>query len=210
MTTNQQPQFDHSVFSGLSEQQLVEASKSDARVIAYLYRTHYMAIYGYVFRRVGNSHDTNDIVAEVFVSMVRSIAGYRWTGAPFRCWLLRIAINQINRRIRQERWNKFWHPLDEQHHPIATDPTNQRDEQTQQIREAVKALPIIYQSVISLYYFEELSVEMIAHVVGCRVGTVKSRLSRGRDLLRNKLEGRWEEKTDERPVFGVLSAKVEV
>lgn len=169
-----------------------------------------MAIYGYVFRRVGNSHDTNDIVAEVFVSMVRSIAGYRWTGAPFRCWLLRIAINQINRRIRQERWNKFWHPLDEQHHPIATDPTNQRDEQTQQIREAVKALPIIYQSVISLYYFEELSVEMIAHVVGCRVGTVKSRLSRGRDLLRNKLEGRWEEKTDERPVFGVLSAKVEV
>lgn len=209
--TNQTTEHpDRSPFDGLTEQQLVEAARDDARVIAYLYRLHYASIYGYVFRRIGNTHDTNDIVADVFVSMVRSIHQFRWTGAPFRCWLLRIATNQINRRIRSQRWSKFWHPIDEAEHTAVNDTQNKQDDRIEQIREAVKSLPINYQNVIALHYFEELSVEMIAQVIGCRVGTVKSRLSRGREILRSKLISRGEEQNNGRPAFGVLSTKIEV
>jgi RNA polymerase sigma-70 factor, ECF subfamily len=52
------------------------------------------------------------------------------------------------------------------------------------VRSALLALPVSFQTVLSLHYLEEMSIREIAQVVGCAEGTVKSRLSRGRDLLR--------------------------
>jgi RNA polymerase sigma-70 factor (ECF subfamily) len=61
------------------------------------------------------------------------------------------------------------------------------DGRLDQARRALLALPPKYQSVLALHYLEGMSVEEVALAVGCRMGTVKSRLSRGRQALRDIL-----------------------
>lgn len=176
----------HPPWERLSEQEVIARTKTDPGAVSFLYRSHYKAIHGYVQRRIGNAHDTNDIVAEVFMSMVRYLPRNRWTGAPFRCWLLVLSKTQINRWIRKRRFTRFWGSIE------ARDPsTNEReedsDERIEPMRRALLELPLSIQTVLTLHYFEELSVDAIAAMLGCRPGTVKSRLSRGRELLRQRL-----------------------
>lgn len=198
-----------SPFRDLAEREVIELAKTNPDAMSFLYRIHYPAIYGYVHRRVANSHDANDVVAEVFISMVRSLAKYRWTGTPFRCWLLTMATNQINRRIRRSKRTWFWQSLDESTASTNQEPCKATEERSDAVKLALQKLPVDLQSVIALYYFEDLSVETISQVMNCRPGTVKSRLSRGRDLLRKHISFNEETMTSERRTVGILSAPVE-
>lgn len=174
-------------FAELDERQLIEAAKADARALAVLYRQHYAAVFGYVQRRIGNSHDTNDIVSDVFISMVHALSRFRWNNVPFRCWLLRLATTQIGRWVRKRKFSRLWQPFRED---LASSPESKihNNEQTDLVRKSMLALPDRFQTVLALHYFEDLSIVEISKVLECRPGTVKSRLSRGRDLLRKKLE----------------------
>ena len=58
------------------------------------------AIARYVYRRVGDGHVTEDLVADVFVSAMQAFARYRHNGVPLRAWLYRIATNRVNRWAR--------------------------------------------------------------------------------------------------------------
>ncbi len=197
-------------FASLDERELIDAAKTDSQALAVLYRKHYAGIFGYVQRRIGNDHDTNDIVSEIFMSMVRSLAQFRWTGAPFRCWLLRLATTQINRWVRRRRFSMFWQSIDERQIPF-TDAHEPIDERLELVRQSMLALPCRFQSVLSLHYFEELSIDEIASVLACRPGTIKSRLSRGRELLRKKIERlNTRENDDERRSIGILPERVEI
>ncbi len=191
------------------EQQLVELAKWDADAMSALYRRHYSAIFGYVARRVGNEQDTHDIVAETFVSMVRYLPRYRWTGAPFRCWLLRIATTQIGRWNRKRRWHRWWRSIDEEP-SIASGVDKSEDRRLEEVKRAIGSLNDSMQSVVALYYFEGETVESIAHILNCKIGTVKSRLSRGRDMLREILSKKDEDSVDERNSIGWLPSRIEV
>src|SRR5688572_18890563 len=166
------------------EQQLVDRAKGDANTLAALYRMHYAAIYSYVFRRVGSRHETDDLVGEVFLAMVRYLPRYRWTGAPFRSWLYRLATTQVNRWARgRRRWAR---QLLTSQSRAEVEPTTdvKTDVDVERIRLALLTLAPRFQAALSLHYFEDMSIAEIATVLGCREGTVKSRLSRGRDALR--------------------------
>ncbi len=65
---------------------------------------------------------------------------------------------------------------------------HEKDEQARMVRRAVMELPVKHQAVVSLYYFEAMPLQNIASILGCRLGTVKSRLARARLALRTKLE----------------------
>lgn len=178
------------------EASLIESARTDSRALSILYRRHYAAIYGYVYRRIGNSHDANDVVAETFLSMVRYLPQFRWTGAPFRAWLLRIATTQINRWARRRNWTRLWSRVDETH-PSAVEPHAESDARLEQLRQALWKLPTRLQTVLALHYLEEQSLEAIGEILNCPVGTVKSRLARGRDALRAVLIPREEKLSDE-------------
>lgn len=165
-----------------SETALIRRAKRDPRAFALLYRQHYAPIIGYVYRRIGDRHAAEDLAAEVFLAAMRSLRGYRHRGVPFRAWLYRIATHAVNRWARRER-KRFCQTLPES--LVASDgEAHDRDV----ARSAMLSLPPKHQAVLALHYLEGLSVEQVASVIGCRIGTVKSRLSRARQALREILE----------------------
>jgi RNA polymerase sigma-70 factor (ECF subfamily) len=170
-----------------AERDLIERAKYDREAFAVLYRRHYGAIVGYVYRRVRDTHTTEDLVAEVFLAVVRSMRRYRHRGVPFRSWLYRIATNVVNRWARRQR---RWLALTWQD-PVAASSSQEGEPsaegETERARRAMLSLSPKHQTVLSLHYLEGLSLEEVAAVIGCRVGTVNSRLSRGRKALREVL-----------------------
>lgn len=174
----------------LDEQRLIGEAQQDPAAMTKLYRLHCAAIHGYVLRRIGNSHDADDLTADVFLSMVRALPRYRWRGAPFRAWLYRLATNEVNRWAKRRR-RLAMRQVDEATFDsvaIADEAVSGTDPEF--IQAALLALPPRLQSVLSLFYLEDMPIADIAQVLGCREGTVKSRLSRGRESLRKLLERR--------------------
>lgn len=173
-----------------AEATLVERAKRDPHAFAELYRRYYAPLAAHVHRRVGDQHTTDDLVAEVFLTVMRSLGRYRNRGVPFRAWLYRIATNTVNRWARRRR-SRFSGCSVGLVTPSGVDTGCDRAAaaiEIERARAALLALPIRYQAVLALHYLEDLSVEETASVLGCRIGTVKSRLSRGRDALREKLK----------------------
>jgi RNA polymerase sigma-70 factor (ECF subfamily) len=157
--------------------------------LAALYREHYGPVAGYVYRRVGDVHVAEDLVAEVFLTVVRSLRRYQHRGVPFRAWLYRIATNTVNRWARRRRRQAVHELLQPSRAAVARGDANPRKEPDAGVaRMAMLALPPRYQSVLALHYFEGLSVDEVAATLDCRIGTVKSRLSRARQALRDRLE----------------------
>ena len=161
-------------------------ARDDPSAFSPIYRRHYTTIVGYLYRRLGDSHVAEDLAADTFIAALNGLHRYRPTGAPFRAWLLRIATNLANNHVRTtarrrcglrsiERWQRD-HADDLAEHEVA--------------RSALLDLSPNHQAVLSLHHVEGLSVEETAAVLGCRPGTVKSRLSRARDALRQALKER--------------------
>ncbi|MFQ5462991.1 MAG: RNA polymerase sigma factor [Phycisphaerae bacterium] len=167
------------------ERQLVGRAKHDRDAFATLYRRHYQTIGRYIFRRVGDRHLTDDLVADVFMIALQNLYRYRHRGLPFRSWLYRIATNRVNRWARRARKQKV-RQLDT---PMADERIAPPDAAAgaDEARAALLKLAPKYQAILVLHYIEGLSITDIAAVCGCRTGTVKSRLSRGRDALRQYL-----------------------
>lgn len=173
-----------------ADAELIERAKRDREAFALLYRSHYALVARYIHRRVGDPHVTEDLVADTFMTALRCIPNYRHRGVPLRAWLYRIATTSVNRWVRRQR--RWFRPLGD--HSMAahataklSDAAANSEADREKIRKALLALAPRYQSVLSLHYLEGLSVEDVSQALGCRLGTVKSRLSRGREALRDKL-----------------------
>ena len=135
-----------------------------------------------------DSETARDIVQETLVQLWKSLPAYRPTGS-FRAWMLKVLLNQSNRQYRRKRVQTV--PLDEamglesgaeSPHTVA-----QREEEHQMLREALAGLSNDHREVLILRYFSELTVPEIAQTLSCRQGTVKSRLSRAQEQLRDAL-----------------------
>jgi RNA polymerase sigma-70 factor (ECF subfamily) len=172
-----------------SEAALIERARRDRAAFAELYRCHYAAIGSYLLRRSGDAHATEDMLSETFLAALRGLKRYRGDGAPFRHWLYRIATNVANRWARKHRAQ--FDALDD---PLAViDERSLGDTDLAvdvRLQRAVLALAPKHQAVLVLHYVEGLSVEQVARVLGCRPGTVKSRMSRARDALAARLQRR--------------------
>ncbi len=164
------------------EDSLIEHAKSDPRAFAKLYRMHYQMMANYLYRRTGDTHATEDLLSEVFLAAMKSLPRYKRRGVPIRFWLYRIATNAANNWIRKK--SKETNALKKcLYREVESQPTMESPE----ITRVLQALPAAFQSALVLHYVEGLSIEHIALVLNCRQGTVKSRLWRGRELLRTKL-----------------------
>ena len=167
---------------------LVERAKHDREAFATLYRAHCRAIAGYIYRRVGDTHLAEDLASEVFMVALQHLGSYRHRGVPIRAWLYRIASSRVNRWARRQRRTA----IDQLHaDPPVGDPAATPGGLTADFaRKALLTLAPKHQAVLALHYLEGLPLDQVAIALGCRMGTVKSRLSRGREALRQRLSER--------------------
>ncbi len=129
--------------------------------------------------RTGRRQDAEDIFQEVFLRFFRHEEKLR-TAEHQKAWLIRCTVNRA-KSLAAAPWRRRTLPME-----LAAQVSVPEPDRT--VYAAVLALPSPYRTVIHLHYFEGLSVAEIASACGCAQGTVKSRLSRGRDLLRASLK----------------------
>ncbi len=165
-----------------------EGAGCEREAVAQLYRRHSQAIARYIHRRVGDAHLTEDLVADVFTIAVQALPRYRDRGLPVQAWLYRIATNRVNRWARRER-KRALKQLDGELVESRTSPP-MSEISREQARAALLTLAPKHQSVLALHYLEGMPIEQVAQAIGCRVGTVKSRLARGREAMRRRLQRR--------------------
>ena len=88
-------------FSEADERRLVEAAQQDRACFGAVYEKYFELVYAYVARRVRDRAATEDLTSEVFRKALASLPRFKWTGAPFGAWLLRIASNLIADRSKR-------------------------------------------------------------------------------------------------------------
>ena len=163
------------------ERELIERARRDPRAFSVLYRLHVRSITNYLYRRTGDHHVTEDLAAEVFLKGLSAIRDFRHRGVPLRHWLLRIADNLANNWSTRRR--KHAEPPSD-----LSAPEREESCDAELLRLALDRLPRRYRTVLTLHHVEGLGVDELARLLRCRPGTIKSRLSRGRDALRSELQ----------------------
>jgi len=138
-------------------------------------------VYGLALAKTGSPADADDVFQEVFLAYLQSGKTFREEGHR-KAWLLRTTVNMA-RRITASTWRRKTVPLEEREGAVF------QTAEENQVWQALQALPEDYRLPLHLYYFEELSTQEIAKALSLRPGTVRMRLSRGREQLRQALKG---------------------
>jgi RNA polymerase sigma-70 factor (ECF subfamily) len=167
----------------------------ETRMFEQLVRRHQGAVYGMALRFTGNPTDAEDVAQEVFLTAFRGLVGYK-EEAKFSTWLYRVAFNKCADWLRKKGRRRAV-SLDDARE-IAdgrVDLEGGLVEETdrERVRRALDGLDERYRSVVVLLYYQRLSYEQIAEVLGVPVKTVETRLYRARRMLRERLGNRGEE-----------------
>jgi len=178
------------------------AKEGSEEAFAVVIDRHKSGVTGFIFRMLGNYEDAVDLAQESFVRIFLAMNRYRSDHA-FSTYLYRIAsnlaISELRKRKRRRLISLTWvrsggDSEEEFEMPIAsTDAGPEIDvveeERRVAIEKAVMSLPERYRAPIILRDINDLSYEEVAESLGLGIGTTKSRISRGRAILREKLAG---------------------
>lgn len=175
----------------LAESVLIQrAGNGDTDAFGALYLLYLDAIYRYIFYRVGDVHDAEDLTEHVFLKAWEALPGYKQRGHPFSSWLYRIAHNVV---IDYKRRRKNIVPLSE------SDDKQWRDPQANPLRQvilseteaallkAVSQLPEEQQQVIILRFIEGLSHAEVAHILEKSDGACRMIQHRALNALNKRL-----------------------
>jgi RNA polymerase sigma-70 factor, ECF subfamily len=161
-----------------------------------LYRRRQSSVYRFALQMSGSATIAEDVTQEVFMMLMREAANYDAERGTVSAYLYGIARNFVLRRIEKER--RFVSMIEESEESdfqiaenfiTVNDPLGDltRSETIEAVRQAVLALPARYREVVVLCDLHEMSYTEAATTLDCAVGTVRSRLHRGRTMLAEKL-----------------------
>lgn len=166
------------------------AKAGDQEAVAALYQMHAGLVFRYVALRVDNPADAEDITAEVFINMVRGLANYEITGAPFEAWLYRVAAARIADHFRagyQKREQSLSDEVPDQH--SLPEETIQQQQSIQQLKDALLQLSDEHQTILILRFIERKSHEEVAVLLGKTESAIKSAQHRALIQLTELLGG---------------------
>lgn len=172
------------------EATLIGQAKGNAEAFGLLYERYVTKIYNYIYYRVGNERDAEDLTARVFYRAILHLEHYTDRGVPFSAWLYKIAHNLVANWHRDEGRRKVV-PLHEAVlHGLWTEApetmTENREEQEFLLR-AIRCLPGERQQLLILKFVERLSNAEIGVVMNRSEGAVKSLYHRTLAALREEL-----------------------
>ncbi len=153
---------------------------------AELYRRHQRCVYRFALHMSGSVEVADEATQETFIAFLRQVDGYKEALGTLGGYLVGIARHRVAKLLEQRRPETPW---DDREPESAVDPLSDltRRESLEAVNRAVLGLPSAYREVVVLCELEEMSYDDAARVLECPVGTVRSRLHRGRQMLMERL-----------------------
>ena len=175
---------------------LRRAAKGDEEAFTLIYRRHQAPLYRFALRMTGSTWGAEEIVQDIFMTLLREPKKYDVERGTLGGYLYGIGRNRVMKYLErlpreislEEKSEDGTGPgivLEDKFTPAMWAEKRQRMEQ---VRAAVLELPAEFRETVVLCELEELSYDEAAQMIGCPVGTIRSRLHRGRALLLAKLE----------------------
>ena len=190
------------VFPNAEARFIEKLKQGDADAFDLLVGRHAGDVYALLFRLTENAEEASDLTQETFLSALTGIKGFRGE-AGLRTWLFRIAINHSRNRFRwwKRRKREVTVSLDATigdgdtnlYETLSDKGPNPEDgaiasERERALLGALGEMPDVFREAIVLCDLEGLSYEEISSALGVNIGTVKSRIARGREDLRRRLK----------------------
>jgi RNA polymerase sigma-70 factor, ECF subfamily len=167
------------------------AIQGDTDAFSSLYEHYVERIYNYIFYRIGNTVDAEDLTAKVFYRALGRITSYKSMGVPFSAWLYRIAHNLVANWYRDNSRRQEV-PLDDQPslhlHSVHPEMSLMEDQEKEWLLTLIKKLPQDRQELLILKFVDRLSNSEIALIMGRSEGAIKSLYHRTLLVLRDELE----------------------
>ncbi len=170
--------------------ELIARARKDADAFGLIYERYVNRIYNYIFHRVGNVNDAEDLTSRVFFSAYSHLASYQEQGVPFTAWLYRIAHNLIANWHR-DRGRRPLVSIDDvvissppSEHP---EPLAEQEDAARRLAEAIQCLDPLRRELLVLKITEGLSNAEIGVVLGKSEGAIKSLYHRTLLSLRQEL-----------------------
>jgi RNA polymerase sigma-70 factor, ECF subfamily len=173
--------------------------RGDEDAFLALFRKRQGAIYRFALQMTGAEATAEDVVQEVFMALLKSGSRFDPEKGTLLSFLYGIARNQVLRRLERERpFMQFALPESDDDRTVENNLVETRDplfdlsrnELIDGVRQAVLALPQHYREAVVLCDLHEMSYAETAEVLGCAVGTIRSRLHRARAMLVDRLRSR--------------------
>ncbi|MCB0154973.1 MAG: sigma-70 family RNA polymerase sigma factor [Anaerolineae bacterium] len=161
----------------IDEDKIIEQAKTDPAAFGQLYELYVDKIYNYIYYRVGNHHEAEDLTAKVFHRALNHIPHYNDRGVPFAAWLYRIARNLV---ANWHRDNKRRQIVALEHVTLKGDRREtphqvaERTNERELLLEAIKELPPERQQLLTLKFVEKMSNADIGRIMGRSEGAIKS------------------------------------
>jgi RNA polymerase sigma-70 factor, ECF subfamily len=182
---------------------VAELCSGSEAAFAYLLAVYQNPVFNLVAHILNNDTDAADVLQNVFVKIFKGVRQFHGE-STLKTWIYRIAVHEALNHRRSWRRRLFHEPVslddpgegsilaanNSDHGTGAPDRVFERAETQEIVQQALSTLAAPYRTIVILREMEDLSYAEIAAVTGIAEGTVKSRLRRGRELLRRKLEGR--------------------
>jgi RNA polymerase sigma-70 factor (ECF subfamily) len=174
-------------------------AQGDREAFAALYRRRRPDVYRFALHMTGIPAVAEDVAQEVFLAVIREAGRYQAGRSTVVAWLLGIARNHALRRITERRHEPLPPAGDEPR--VHADPADAiaRGQDVDALRAALATLPVAYREAVVLCDLQELSYQEAADAAGCAIGTIRSRLHRGRGMLADTLRKQpWNDTTTTR------------
>jgi RNA polymerase sigma-70 factor (ECF subfamily) len=186
--------------AGDAEETALVARAREGDLAAYddLVRRYQERIYATIYHMTSNHEDANDLAQEAFIKAFHALKSFKG-GSSFYTWVYRIAVNKTINFLKQRK-NRSQMSLDDldfnaEHDPdlvaLISDRTPRRDinlaELQEKLNEAMQKLSEPHRLVVTLHDVQGLSHEEIAKIMGCNIGTIRSRLFYARQQLQAHL-----------------------
>lgn len=170
----------------MTEQVLVKKLKrKDEAAYEEIVNTYANKLFKVCYLMLKDEKEAEDVVQETFIKVFKNIASFRGESSIYT-WIYRIALN-ISRDVIRKRQEV----LSFEDEWIGEEDVEEKVEESidrEVLRRSLKSLNPIYRECLILFYFEDLSIREISQILDESEGTIKSKLSRGRKLLKNSVE----------------------
>ena len=164
--------------------QFIDGNSSAFQILV---KRHKEKVRNIVYLTMNNSALVDDIAQEVFITVYRNLKYFRFE-SQFTTWLYRITVNRCKDYLRKMNVRKIFSPLEEGKEVTEYTTPAENNDVSRIVRDAISKLPVKLRMPLVLKDIEGFSYQEISETLKCEMGTVKSRIFRGRERLKEILQ----------------------